>query len=92
MITETTQAMIRAQPAAASAFDWKSIGQGAATTIWAGLVAPAAAIGGSCCEDCHVAEIDDTETARIGVRSYALDPARADLLWSRTNRWVDERF
>src|SRR5882724_6385379 len=36
---------------------WKSIPQGAATSVWAGVVAPAGEIGGSYCEDCHVASI-----------------------------------
>ncbi len=34
---------------------WKSIPQGAATSVWAGFVADADAIGGRYCEDCHVA-------------------------------------
>ena len=36
----------------------KTVEQGAATTVWAAFVAPADAVGGRYCEDCHVAEVD----------------------------------
>ena len=36
---------------------WKSIPQGAATTVWSGFVASADTVGGKYCEDCHVAEV-----------------------------------
>jgi NAD(P)-dependent dehydrogenase (short-subunit alcohol dehydrogenase family) len=35
-------------------FEWKTIPQGAATSVWAGLVAPADEVGGRYCENCHV--------------------------------------
>ncbi|WP_262423179.1 hypothetical protein [Brevundimonas denitrificans] len=54
-------------------FTFKSIPQGAATSVWAAVVADADAVGGRYCEDCHVAEIVDSEGMRDGVRSYALD-------------------
>src|SRR6201999_2171276 len=38
-------------------FEFKSIPQGAATSVWAGVVAPADAVGGHYCEDCHVADV-----------------------------------
>src|SRR5271155_13487 len=38
------------------AFEWKTIPQGAATSVWAGVVAAAEDVGGRYCEDCHVAE------------------------------------
>ena len=38
-------------------FRWKTIPQGAATSVWAGVVAPADEIGGRYCENCHVGEI-----------------------------------
>src|SRR5262249_5450336 len=34
-------------------FKFKTIPQGAATSLWAGVVAPAAAIGGRYCDNCH---------------------------------------
>ncbi len=51
------------QPSAASAFAWKTVAQGAATSIWAGFVAPADDAGGCYAEDCHVAEVNDDPAA-----------------------------
>jgi len=73
----------------------KTPAQGAATSVWAGLVAPAEAIGGRFCEDCSVSPINDS-TERLadiaGVRSYAIDPDNARRLWVRSEQWVGERF
>lgn len=71
---------------------FKSIPQGAATTVWCAVVAPADAIGAHFCEDCQVAKVNDNERPRIGVRSYALDPGHADALWGRSEEMVGERF
>jgi NAD(P)-dependent dehydrogenase (short-subunit alcohol dehydrogenase family) len=73
----------------------KSIPQGAATSVWAGVVAPADAVGGLYCEDCHVAETVDAggdAGIRGGVRAYALDPDRAKALWAKSEEMVGERF
>src|ERR1700746_1611765 len=40
------------------AFRWKTIPQGAATSVWAGVIAPADEIGGKYCENCHVGVVD----------------------------------
>ena len=71
---------------------YKSIPQGAATSVWCAAVAQADAIGARFCEDCNVAEINDNERPRIGVRSYALDGAHADALWAKSEDMVGERF
>ena len=68
----------------------KTVPQGAATTVWAAFVAPAAEIGGRYCEDCHVAEVEDN--AYRGVRSYAVDPDAARALWAKSEDMVGERF
>jgi NAD(P)-dependent dehydrogenase (short-subunit alcohol dehydrogenase family) len=73
-------------------FQWKSIPQGAATTVWSGFVAPAEEVGGLFCEDCHVAQLEESPEIRSGVRAYALDPARADALWAKSEAMVGERF
>lgn len=75
-------------------FRWKTIPQGAATSLWAAVRAEADAVGGKYCEDCHVAELRDGEAAiaRGGVRSYAIDPARAEALWAKSEEMVGERF
>src|SRR5262249_32397488 len=38
-------------------FQWKTIPQGAATSVWAGIVAPADEVGGKYCENCHVGHV-----------------------------------
>jgi hypothetical protein len=63
-------------------FQLKTIPQGAATSVWTAVVAPADEIGGHYCENCHVGNIvpDDGPITAIseGVRGYALDPNNAD--------------
>jgi NAD(P)-dependent dehydrogenase (short-subunit alcohol dehydrogenase family) len=76
----------------AQAFSWKTIPQGAATTVWSGIVAPADEVGGLYCEDCHVAELVEGEGLRGGVRPYALDPEHAKALWAKSEEMVGERF
>ncbi len=70
----------------------KTIPQGAATTVWCGFVAPKDEVGGKYCEDCHIAEIVNDPGARRGVRSYALDPERAQALWAKSEEMVGESF
>ncbi|MDR3462410.1 MAG: SDR family NAD(P)-dependent oxidoreductase [Beijerinckiaceae bacterium] len=78
--------------AGAPAFSWKTIPQGAATSVWAGVVASPDQVGGLYCEDCHVAELSEGESIRTGVRAYALDPERAMALWAKSEEMVGERF
>jgi NAD(P)-dependent dehydrogenase (short-subunit alcohol dehydrogenase family) len=80
------------QPKGAAPFSWKSLPQGAATSVWAACVADAEAIGGRYCEDCHVAEVVSVPAIRGGVRPYALDPQRARALWQKSEEMVGERF
>jgi NAD(P)-dependent dehydrogenase (short-subunit alcohol dehydrogenase family) len=76
----------------APAFAWKTVPQGAATSVWSGIVATADAVGGRYCEDCHVAEVTEGEGLRGGVRPYALDAARAKALWAKSEQMVGETF
>jgi NAD(P)-dependent dehydrogenase (short-subunit alcohol dehydrogenase family) len=81
------------QPAGTPPVQYKSIPQGAATSVWAGLVASADTVGGLYCEDCHVAErVPADSTLRYGVRPYALDPKRAQALWALSEKMVGEKF
>jgi NAD(P)-dependent dehydrogenase (short-subunit alcohol dehydrogenase family) len=80
------------QPNGAAPFSYKSIPQGAATSVWAACVADAGAIGGRYCEDCHVAEVVSISGLFAGVRPYALDPQRAQALWQKSEEMVGERF
>jgi NAD(P)-dependent dehydrogenase (short-subunit alcohol dehydrogenase family) len=78
------------------AFRWKSVPQGAATSVWAGVVAGADEIGGRYCENCHVGTVvaDNVTISAIseGVRGYALDRANAESLWRKSEEMVAERF
>lgn len=77
-------------------FQWKSVPQGAATSVWAAVVAPADEIGGYYCENCHVGGIvPDAAPINVtseGVRAYALDPNNAEALWKKSEEMVGESF
>src|ERR1700760_2791897 len=64
MTPELIQNMIKSieeanKAAGAPAFQWKTIPQGAATSVWAGFVASADAVGGQYCENCQVSQVTD---------------------------------
>ena len=94
--TETVKRMIEAlgdgKDAAVAAYDWKTVPQGAATSVWAACVAPADEIGARYCENCRVSEVLDDPAGKAGVRSYALDPERAKALWAKGEEMVGEQF
>jgi NAD(P)-dependent dehydrogenase (short-subunit alcohol dehydrogenase family) len=77
-------------------FQWKTLPQGAATSVWAAVVAHADEIGGQYCENCHVGHIvpDDAPITAVseGVRGYALDPTTAEALWKKSEEMVGESF
>ncbi len=77
-------------------FTFKTIPQGAATSVWTGTVASADKIGGRYCENCHVGNIvaDDVAISAIseGVRAYALDLNSAQALWKKSEELVGESF
>jgi len=77
-------------------FRYKTISQGAATSVWGGFVAPAEEIGGHYCENCHLSQIvrDDKplSVTSEGVRPYALDRKTADALWKLSEQLVGEHF
>ncbi|CAD6507567.1 SDR family NAD(P)-dependent oxidoreductase [Paraburkholderia sabiae] len=77
-------------------FQFKTIPQGAATSVWTAVVASAEEVGGRYCENCHVSKLvaDDVVITPIseGVRQYALDTANADALWRKTEEMVGETF
>ena len=77
-------------------FEWKTIPQGAATSVWAAVVAPAEEVGGQYCENCHVGKlVPDSATITAiseGVRGYALDPKNAEALWKKSEQMVGESF
>lgn len=92
-----TQINEQAAAAGKPPFQFKTIPQGAATSVWAGVVAPADEVGGRYCEDCHVAKALPDDGRQIGmiddgVRAYALDLAHAQALWAKSEEMVGETF
>jgi len=77
-------------------FQFKTVSQGAATSVWAAVVAPAEGVGGRYCENCHVSDVvaDDAKLGVLneGVRGYALDPENAKALWKKSEELVGEVF
>jgi NAD(P)-dependent dehydrogenase (short-subunit alcohol dehydrogenase family) len=77
-------------------FQWKTVPQGAATSVWAAAVALPDEVGGRYCENCHVGRVvaDDAVITAVseGVRAYALDPANAAALWKKSEQMVGETF
>lgn len=77
-------------------FKLKTIPQGAATSVWAAVVASADEIGGQYCENCHVGNVvpDGANISAItdGVRGYALDRKNAEALWKKSEELVGESF
>jgi NAD(P)-dependent dehydrogenase (short-subunit alcohol dehydrogenase family) len=75
-------------------FEFKTIPQGAATSVWAAVVASADEVGGRYCEDCQVSQLAEGLISPVnpGVRPYALDPERAKALWKKSEELVGESF
>lgn len=71
---------------------FKTVPQGAATSVWCAVTARADEVAGRYCEDCNVAMVDDTPGVRPGVMSYALDASRARVLWTLSEELVGEQF
>jgi NAD(P)-dependent dehydrogenase (short-subunit alcohol dehydrogenase family) len=94
------QAMIdqisKERTAEGKTFQLKTVPQGAATSVWAAVVAPAEEIGGKYCENCHIGEVvaDSAAISGVseGVRGYALDPNNAEALWKKSEEMAGEKF
>ncbi len=65
---------------------FKTIEQGAATTIWCATSPQLEGLGGVYCENCDIAKVK-TE-GDDGVRPYAIDPEIAQRLWVWSERWL----
>lgn len=91
MTPEMREALMKRVTTSDSGFAWKTIPQGAATTCWAATADELEGSGGVYCEDCHVAEQDDT-SSKGGVRSYALNPSYAEQLWALSEELTGAKF
>jgi NAD(P)-dependent dehydrogenase (short-subunit alcohol dehydrogenase family) len=68
---------------------FKSVEQGAATTVWAATTAELDGKGGIYLEDCQIAQ-PAKHGASGGIESYALDAAAAERLWSLSEELVEQ--
>ncbi len=76
------QSFIPAGESVAEGGDFKSLEQGAATSVWCATSPQLAGMGGVYCQDVDVAPIlQDNSASNTGVRPYAIDPAAAKRLW-----------
>ena len=85
---ETLGVLIERQKAGNGPVAWKTVEQGAATTVWAATAPELDGEGGRYLEDCHVADVVEDPNVSGGVRPYAIDPDRADALWELSERLV----
>jgi NAD(P)-dependent dehydrogenase (short-subunit alcohol dehydrogenase family) len=65
---------------------FKTIEQGAATTVWCATSPQLHDLGGVYCENCDVARIQSE--GDDGVRPYAVDPVLAQQLWTWSERYL----
>jgi NAD(P)-dependent dehydrogenase (short-subunit alcohol dehydrogenase family) len=77
-------------------FQYKSVPQGAATSVWTAILGSPEEIGGRYCENCHVGQVvaDDVTISAVseGVRGYAVDARNAAALWKKSEELVGETF
>jgi len=83
--------MKRMEENAGKSVAFKTVEAGAATTCYAATAPELEGKGGVYLEDCHVAEVDD-ESGEEGVRSYAIDPDKAEKLWAVSEEIVGQKF
>jgi NAD(P)-dependent dehydrogenase (short-subunit alcohol dehydrogenase family) len=91
MTEEMTAELIERVTKSDNGFAWKTIPQGAATSCWAATAPELEGTGGVYCEDCHVAAVDN-QSSEGGVRSYALDPAAAERLWTLSEQLTGAQY
>jgi NAD(P)-dependent dehydrogenase (short-subunit alcohol dehydrogenase family) len=74
---------------------FKSVAQGAATTMWCAVSPQLAGKGGVYCEDCDIAELVPNDSPALsGVRHWAVDQPTAKALWDLSEqltgvKWLD---
>lgn len=77
----------------AARLTFKSIPQGAATTVWAATSAALEGRGGLYLEDCGIGSpVQGEGLSSSGYAPWALDRDRAEALWRLSEEWVGRRF
>jgi hypothetical protein len=87
MSADETQAVVAAAGRVPAGF--KTVAEGAATTIWCATSAALDGLGGIYCEDCDIAVPVPADHAEPrGVRPWAYDPALAARLRTLSESWT----
>ena len=71
---------------------FKTVEQGAATSVWCATSPQLAGIGGVYCEDCDIASLVVEGDMTRGVAAYAVDPDAAERLWAMSEHLTGVRF
>lgn len=72
---------------------FKTIAQGAATSVWCAVSAQLNGLGGVYCEDVDIAEAVPADSLKAtGVRPWAIDPDNAKKLWQLSEKLTGVRF
>ena len=72
---------------------FKTIKQGAATSVWCATNDELDGMGGVYCEDCNIAEAVSTDSLKgYGVRPWAIDPDYAKKLWQLSEKLTGVKF
>jgi len=86
-LTDNDRAMFTKPPE-----PYKSIQQGAATSVWAATAPELEGVGGRYLANCQIAEVDDSADPTHGVKSYAISPDDAERLWQLSETLVGRSF
>jgi NAD(P)-dependent dehydrogenase (short-subunit alcohol dehydrogenase family) len=82
-ISPDSRLSIPAGKSVAEGGDFKTLEQGAATSVWCATSPQLARMGGIYCQDVDVAPIlQEPAASNVGVRPYAIDPGAAEHLWT----------
>lgn len=90
-MVEDDYALLNSSLPEGESFTFKSVEQGAATSIWAATAPYLEYMGGIYLEDCQIA--DSAAPGGVGgVESYAVDHAAADRLWGLSEELAGQTF
>lgn len=92
-LTEADIKAIREEgPRGSGPMKFKTIPQGAATSVWAATSPALDGLGGIYLEDCSIAEPAETPISHGGYVPHAVDPDDAEALWTLSEQIVGQRF
>jgi NAD(P)-dependent dehydrogenase (short-subunit alcohol dehydrogenase family) len=84
---------IMATPLTREGGDFKTLEQGAATSVWCATSLQLAGMGGVYCQDVEIAEVRQLDsTSNDGVSPWAIDPKAAERLWILSEELTGMKF